>query len=761
MHRLSRFSCNHAKAILWIIALVTLLFAYSAFHIRIDPDVTDMLPAEEEIAELENFAQEESGLGTLVVAVESEAPFTLEGLKAFSRAIEELEGLPGVLPGLHPFNFLSFERVGSRMNVSYFSETRKAPANAAELERFKTRILSDPFARTVVISEEGTMLAAIFPLAEIADAGETAKIRSILSDLEPYFTVYATGDNLFTQQMTDYIFDDLTTLLLLSGAFLLLFYFLGFRSRRAIFLPLILIVVSIIWCLGFMNLLGFSITMINIILPPLLLTIGSSYTVHILNAFYRESKTELEERGWISEAVSRVSQTIILAGLTTIVGFSSLLITSTEQTRQFGISMSFGIFVCVILSLTFLPAALSCMPAPREFQIRHVTEGVVTRWMGRLSMWVLKRRIYLLVLFFVLVILFIFLLPGLQHQSDYMGYFPNNDPLIQDTNYILTNLGSSQQVHVTLDAPGGEKNYFLKPEVLDQVSRWEEHILSSPDVVSVNSFAAYVRGLNEIMFNDSRIPETKGLILTLSRYFKLMIHADENSSLGFLANDDFSRITCTFRVFNHENSKYLTEEPLRNVTAFMQTSMEETLPDEVSHVIWGNSLKFLRLSDILNRDQTTSTLLSLVIIFLIAALFFRSFIYGAVALVPILCGVMINFIFMVLVGIPLDIITLMVSSVTIGVGVDDAIHFLIQFKRQTARHGHDREKVFHETFIITGRPILLTTITIMGGLIVFVFSNFLAITYFGLLLCLTLLSTLLGTLFILPAFCSLGIKKMV
>ncbi len=761
MHRLSDFSCGHAKPVLLIIFILTLFFAYFAVHIRVDPDVTDMLPSDEKMAELEDVAHEESGLGTLVVAVESEDPFTLEGLKAFSRALEEIEALPGVLPGLHPFNFLSFERVGTKIQVSYFTETRTAPTNVSELERFKTRVLSDPFASTVVVSESGKMLAAIFPLAEIADPGETEKIRTILDGLEPYFKVYATGDNLFTQRMTAYIFDDLTTLLILSGVLLLLFYFIGFRSRRAMLLPLVLIAVSMVWTLGFMHLLGFTISMVNIILPPLLLTIGSSYTVHVLNAFYRESKTEMEARAWIAEAVSRVSQTIFLAGLTTIVGFSSLLMTSTEQTRQFGVSMSFGIFVCVFLSLTFLPAALSCMPSPKEFQKKHVTEGFITQWMGRLSYRVLKRKTVLLVLFAGMVVLFILLLPGLQHQSDYMGYFPDDDPLIQDTNYILTNLGSSQQVYVTLDAPGGQKNYFLRPEVLERVSAWEEQMLSNPDVVSVNSFTGYVRGLNRIMFGESRVPEQKGLILTLARYFKIMMHMDENSSLAFLSNDDFSRITCSFRVFNHENGKYLTEEPLRNLTTAMQASMEELLPEEITPVIWGNSLKFLRLSDILNRDQATSTLLSLVIIFLIAAVFFRSLLYGAIALIPILCGVMINFIVMVLAGIPLDMITLMVSSVTIGVGVDDAIHFLIQFKHQVSLHGPDREKVFHETFIVTGRPILLTTVTIMGGLIVFVFSNFLAITYFGLLLCLTLSSTLLGTLFILPSFCSLFIKKMV
>ena len=140
----------------------------------------------------------------------------------------------------------------------------------------------------------------------------------------------------------------------------------------------------------------------------------------------------------------------------------------------------------------------------------------------------------------------------------------------------------------------------------------------------------------------------------------------------------------------------------------------------------------------------------------ITAVGFRSLLYGLYAVIPLLTGIMINVVFLYITGIPLDALTIMVSSIAIGVGVDDAIHFLIQFRKQWAKGNQDIRTAITKTMNITGRPIVLTTLAIDGGMIILGFGMFKPIVYFGLMVIITLSAACLGTVLVLPAVLSIG-----
>jgi hypothetical protein len=133
---------------------------------------------------------------------------------------------------------------------------------------------------------------------------------------------------------------------------------------------------------------------------------------------------------------------------------------------------------------------------------------------------------------------------------------------------------------------------------------------------------------------------------------------------------------------------------------------------------------------------------------------FRSVRFGFLATVPLFMGIMLNFVFMGILGIPLDLTTIMVSAVAIGVGVDDAIHFLLYYRKHLKEHGGDRQKAVKQTLAVTGRPILLTTMSIVGGLLVLSLASFRPIVYFGILVVVTLSAACASTLIVLPAILS-------
>ena len=175
-------------------------------------------------------------------------------------------------------------------------------------------------------------------------------------------------------------------------------------------------------------------------------------------------------------------------------------------------------------------------------------------------------------------------------------------------------------------------------------------------------------------------------------------------------------------------------------------------------VIWGRSLALLYISETLARDQVLSVAVSLLLIFLVTAIGFRSLRLGALTLIPMLTGIMLNFIFMILLKLPFDVVTVMFSTVAIGVGIDDSIHLIIRYRRQSRIYTGkvDKTVVLAHTLKTTGRPILLTSLSLVAGLLVLCFSQFLPILYFGMLVSLALVTTTIGALVILPALLSFG-----
>ena len=521
---------------------------------------------------------------------------------------------------------------------------------------------------------------------------------------------------------------------------------------------MIVVGMGTIWTVGFMSLLGYGITMVSIATPPLVLTLGSSYSIHILNQYYREGAHKNGKGHWIVLSVSHIQRTIFLASATTVIGFASLLATKTSQIREFGLSTSLGIISCALLSLFFLPTVLSLLKPPALGQTRRVLRGGLHRMMQGLSRFTLSHPIPILSGVVAIAIVFGLSVNRIGHQYDYFAYFPNNEKLVQDTKYLAESLGGLQQLNFTLAAPNGEKNYFLSRDVLEKVDLFERELLNNPYVMNTISFTSYLKHLNRVMTGQYSIPETRGLTLLLARYIRAIstIQSGDNSFLNVIANEDFSQLTITFRVYNLEKAHYLFEDELKVLAEQIYRDSERLLPSELKGELWGNSLRFLSVSRIVNRDQRVSLLISFLLIFAMTSIAFRSLFYGFCSLFPLMTGIIINFIVMALFKIPLDMTTVMISNIAVGVGVDNSIHLLLQFRRQKKIHPDDIPKVFENTLTITGRPILLTSASIVGGLLILVFASFVPIVYFGILVSLTLFATAIGSLVVLPVILSLA-----
>jgi predicted RND superfamily exporter protein len=330
--------------------------------------------------------------------------------------------------------------------------------------------------------------------------------------------------------------------------------------------------------------------------------------------------------------------------------------------------------------------------------------------------------------------------------------------------FFARKIGGFEEIGITLTAPDNRANYFLRTDVLNSLSQFESRLAENPDICYLSSFVSYLEYANQVMYGRREIPQTRGLTLLLSRYFKVFAASEEASRvLGLLTNEDFSSLTMMLRIYDSADQSFIDEIGLREVLHQLDELQAEYIPDEVEIARWGPLLRYLPLSDILQRDAVRSMVIAALLIICITAIGFRSLLYGLYAVIPLLTGIMINVVFLYLTGIPMDALTIMVSSIAIGVGVDDAIHFLIQFRKQwekeRAKETQDIRAAVTTTMNITGRPIVLTTLAIDGGMLILGFGLFKPIVYFGLLVIITLSAACLGTVLVLPAVLSIGRRR--
>ncbi|PIE04103.1 MAG: hypothetical protein CSA76_06005 [Spirochaetales bacterium] len=754
MNQFIKNSLRFSVPIIVVIAVLTVVLGFQALKVRTDTNINTLMPQKSRrinrIREDLGVQNEDSNYLILTIA-QDEFP-GMEVLQVFQQTIDRVMTIPGVESGMDPFNFIFFEHKNKRIIPGTLSPGGRVPTDAESLALFRQRVENPSLSNSFVSAENGKILTALFITSSDADFMElTRAFQEAIVPLEKITTVYYTGEHPFRERVAYLLGKDFSILLVLALVAMLIIFWLSFRSIRSVLLPIAVVAVGAIWTVGLMALMDYPITVISVIIPSLILTIGSSYTIHILNEYYRNAPKEGPDKvQWLADSVEHVFRTVVVSALTTMICFISLLATDLQPLREFGLAGSLGIFFCGLLALFFLPAMLNILPPPRKPRHEKISKGRLTRivtWLGNGSA---KNRYIVAAVFLMLIISYFLVHPAIRHQSDYYSYFPSTERLISDTRFINHYSGGSQTFNITLSAPNNEKNYFLTPEVLRKVDKLESVLNSHPAVTNNLSFLTILKAMNKTVNGTEEVPQSRGLILLLSRYFKL-IPADKFSvgQESSIISEDGSRITIYLKLAEPETFTLMNEDDLRVFLKFVRNELEQTIGSEMESYLWGNTLLFMDSSRVINRNQTRSMLISLILGMIVTAVFFRSISFSIVALFPLISGICWYYLSLYLSGIPLDITTILVTNVTVGVGLDDAVHFILQYRSQ--RRTNPWPLALHNSLKITGRPIVLTTLALVAGLMMLFVASFKPIVYFGYLVAGTLFSTMLGTIVFIPA----------
>jgi hydrophobe/amphiphile efflux-3 (HAE3) family protein len=758
MQKILDFIERHPLAIVISVLAITLVCFLPIRKIQLNTDVQSLIQADTETAELATDVLDSKGEYTqdYTFVLQGDGVYTADTFNKLESVLEELSQYDELNTPVSVFQYLTVAKKGTRLAVAKLSSHVDGTVwTDEEVKEVETNVKNDNIAKGLLASKDGSALLFYFNNKRLGGNQERliGEWDTIIHELDPYCDVYIIGAPIFDQRVEYYLFRDFIVLLGLCVIVILLIYFFSFRSFRAVIIPGLVSIIGLVWTMAFMSLIGYELTVVTMITPCMVLILGSSYSIHMINEYYQVKGLKKTNKEDIMYAASKIKGTILTASITTVIGFLSLLVCKLPAFRELAVSVSFGIALCAFLAVTFIPALLALQKNPSSKKVSNYQNGKLDKVSSSLGKIVEKYWYVFITIFAIAIGGFFFVHDKIETVTDYLSYFPQKDELVVDSKTFVRDFGGTEPFYITFKAPEGSKNYFNDPENLSKIYEFEEAVKADdPDIISIFSFTQYVGFLNKQYTGEAGIPETKGMILFMSRLLDLVRNQVDSYLYDTLISDDGTTITLSIRyydsVLDSLQSVGSAERIIDNVEEY-----QHLLPSDIEYVNWGGKIKLSKANAAIRNDQNMANIVSFILVFFAVLLFFRSITISLYSLIPILFGVTANYIFMYLSGIPFDMVTSVFGSITVGVGIDDALHYLIRYKNTKKKHPDSNiTEIISKTLKATGKPIIITSLSIICGMLVLTFASYAPIRYFGILLSLALVNTTFATLLILPSF---------
>jgi len=647
---------------------------------------------------------------------------------------------------------------------------RQIPKTKEDFEIYKKNLLKNPAFKKALYAgkknKDGSYTVTDFALMiRLENVNSTEDISGIAWEISRYYPQLhptAQGVPIVYKFMTDYMKRDLFVFLPLVFLVIVIIFFLNFRSPRGVFLPYLVLAIGDIWLMGLMGHLGYKISIIGVSLPVLMVSVGSSYSIHILNQYYidYDDISKVGKKKGLITSISHISITILLAGLTTFLGFLSLLSSEVSGIQNWGVFSAIGVVIAVILSTAMIPAGLMLLKHKEKKTDAKISiykkswVDPLIRFFSHLSIYHYKKVVA------VTLVVLIGAVAGIGKinvETAFMTFFKKDDYVRTSSTFIGERYGGSSGMSIIVNS--GKKDGIKEVEFLkkiDEIRDW----LELKENIDLNigrseAFTDIIKSMHMAMHNDDKdyfkVPDKRSDIWD---YLEIYSGEDENDdgrvdTYESYVDANFQEVMIFARLWG-KNGSILGSNDMVRIETKIENYLKKTLPKNYSYRITGESRNMVNLARYVTKGQLISLFFSLFAVSIIVIMLFKNFKAGIVSLIPMGSAILINFGLMGWLGINLDMATAIIASITIGIGVDDTIHFLNTY-RFFRHRGLSVDETIHKTLAISGKAICYTSLALIFGFMVLTFSNFRPVMLFGVLVAVTMVATTIGALLVLPS----------
>lgn len=713
--------------------------------IVVDDDMLAMLPNNMSSKLSWDAVQDEFGSTESIFIAFGNKDKTIFNKSSFSdlwKLTNELESRPEIKKITSLSNLPKIENVDGFLEVHSLQPSEEL--DDIQINGIKKYVYNNQSIRARSISKDGNYFNI---MVQPNDSIAHNVVRDIVVEigdslLSKNYEIHYGGTAYITGSVPGMIKNDISKLLGVGLVLMSLILLVNIRDLFAVGMIFSVIIQSLIVMAGLMGWVvyltgseNFYFTIINSSMPIILLTIANSDGVHVVTKFFKEMRHNGNIKKSIAKSIDTLFVPIFLTSVTTIAAFLTLYFAPINQLMGYGICLSAGILYAFILSLTFLPAAMSLKRwdlNSKAISQNGYLENIISKF-GKL---VISKPKSILVVGMIIMFIGTAGLSLLKVDVNIANFFKEDTDFRKSIDFIDQEMTGTMDVRIRVEAP------IKDPNTLNEMQEMQTLLNSNPKVTTSYSIVDVVKQMHRILIDDNPefeiVPKDEKKVSNLLMMYSISGDQDDlNTIVDY--NYKVGLITALSRVMSTEEIIQFVKKIEDQVYDFKHISNAS---------ITGMAIVIRDLIYLVIESSVISIFSSVILICLITSIFFKNFSWGFLSIVPLVTAVLINFGFMGIAGIHLSHVTALLSSVIIGVGVDFSIHYIYQYRRlikDKVRNGISN-KVINEV----GYPIVLDAASNMsfGALL---FSTFIPVQYVGGLMVFAMFSTAFGTLTLLAA----------
>ena len=739
-------------SILVILGILTLFMAFQSQRIEMSYQYAPLLPEDDPVfLDNEYFVQEFGNNNEMVVlAVQDSAFFNTEHLQQWLQLKDELvalEGVSGVFSVLDAYDLVRNADARKFEVQSLWTEGK-----AESIAQFTQRLSELPLYEHLLYNPEThTYLMAVFLVPEILQSPErVALIEGIKAAGARFDTVNGTrlhysGLPFIRVETAEMVKRELNMFIFLTLGVTALVIFLFFRSFKVVLFAMLVVGIAVIWALGSQALLGYKITILTGMIPPLIIVIGIPNSVFMLNKYHQEFRLHGNRIKSLQRMIRKIGNATFLTNLTTASGFITFVFTSSRLLVEFGIVAAINIMVVFLLSLLLIPIVFSFLGDPKERHVKHLDR----KWMNALVERLLQISLYhrsKVLLFTLFLLLAGFYGIGRMHTTGYMlDDVPHDNKLYSDLQFFEKHFSGLMPLEILIDTR--KPNGVLQSSTLQGLNRVQERLDSLPELSKPLSYLNVVKFARQAYYNGH--PDFYGVPNSRERNFIMsQLQGAQDGPRALMAT--FIDSTRQKARINLRMADVGTGQMAR-LDAEVRAIVEAEFPAEDYHtLLTGASVVFFNGTSYLIRNLLLSLGLAVVLIASFMAWMFSSKRMVLVSLIPNLIPLITTAALMGYFGIPIKPSTILVFSIAFGISVDDTIHFLAKYRQELSETNWNIRAAVMLATKETGLSMIYTSIILFFGFGVFSLSEFGGTVALGLLVTFTLFVALFSNLILLP-----------
>lgn len=770
MSKLDNFSVFYAKVILkyrWIVALVVVLsvaaMAYGAGRLVFDTDYRVFFSEDNPQLKAFDVLQKvytKTDNVTFALKPKNGDAFSPNVLKAVQELTEESWKLPysGRVDSITNYQHTSAE--GDDLTVIDLVEGDPYDLTVSGLQEIKDIALNEPLLVHNSISANGqtTGVNVLFnfpgkSLVEVPEAGNAsiellAKVQAKYPEIEMRMSGMVALNNAFDAASMK----DMTTLIPVMYGVLLLTMMIFLRSITATIITLFVIAFSAMTAMGLAGWFGIHLTPPSVSAPTIILTLAIADSIHIIVSMLKAMQHGMSRREAVIESLRINMQPVFLTSVTTAIGFLALNFSDAPPFRDLGNITAVGVMAAFVFSVTFLPALLSLLPI--SARVKEDGEAKNNGLMDKFADFVVNRRKALFGVMVAAIILLGAAIPTMEVNDQWVEYFDESIPFRGDAEFVMENLTGIYNMEYSIGASGA--NAVTDPAYLAKVEEYANWLRSQPEVQFVYSVSDIFKRLNKNMHGDDeawyRTPENKEMAAQYLLLYEFSlpygldltdrINIDKSASrMSVLLKGDAS--TKLIREFKDRSEKWLKD----NAPEYMHS--EATSP----------AVMFAYIADRNINSMMKGNFIALFIISFIIMIALKNIKIGFLSLIPNLVPPIMGFGLWALAVGQVNMAVAMVTSISLGIIVDDTVHFLSKYHRAISEKNLSTKDAVKYAFHTVGSALIVTSFVLIAGFSVLMFSAFKMNSLMGMLTSVIIGCALVADFLLLPALLIMLDKK--